>query len=54
MYNKKVMISDILNAILATTGSNFQKMLADFLYAVCQYKNIDFEKVEPTNGDAKK
>ena len=53
MYNKKVMISDILNAILATTGSNFQKMLADFLYAVCQYKNIDFEKVEPTNGDAK-
>lgn len=53
MYNKKIMISNIINSIISTTGMNFQQSFVTFLDVVCRYKNLKFEKIHPTNGDAK-
>ncbi len=53
MYNKKIMISNIINSITSTTEMNFQHAFVSFLDIVCKYKNLRFEKVQPSNGDAK-
>lgn len=53
MYNKKLMILNIVNSIISTTEMNFQRNFTVFLDIVCSYKNIKFEKVQPSNGDAK-
>ena len=53
MYNKKIMIMNIINAINSKTGMNFQNTFTTFLSVVCSYKKLKFEKVQPANGDYK-
>lgn len=53
MYGKRVKIANIMNSINACTGMSFQKKVVELLEILCEQKNLRFEKVEPTNGDAK-
>lgn len=53
MYSKKIMISNIINAIISTTEMNFQQIFVSFLELICKHNNIRFEKVQPSNGDSK-
>lgn len=53
MYSKKIMIANIINAITSFTEMRFQQTFVSFLEIVCKYKGLTFEKVQPSNGDAK-
>lgn len=53
MYGKKLKIGNIMNAINSCTEMNFQKRITILLDIICDEKGLDFEKVQPSNGDAK-
>lgn len=53
MYSKKIMIANIINAITSFTEMRFQQIFVNFLEVICKYKGLTFEKVQPSNGDAK-
>ena len=53
MYSKKLKIGNIMNAINACTEMNFQKRISILLDVLCDSKGLKFEKVQPSNGDAK-
>lgn len=53
MQSKKMMVSNIVNAITASTEMKFQEKFVEFLSIICMYNNLEFEKVQPSNGDAK-
>ena len=53
VYSKRIIISNIINAIISTTEMNFQQTFVSFLEVICKYNNLSFEKVQPANGDAK-
>ena len=47
------MIANIMNAINACTEMNFQKRIVILLDILCDESGFEFEKVQPSNGDAK-
>ena len=53
MYGKKLKIGNIMNAINSCTEMNFQKRITILLDIICDEKGLKFEKVQPSNGDAK-
>ena len=53
MYGKKLKIGNIMNAINSCTEMNFQKRITILLDIICDEKGLNFEKVQPSNGDAK-
>ncbi len=53
MYGKKLKIGNIMNSINSCTEMNFQKRVVIVLDILCESKGLKFEKVEPSNGDAK-
>lgn len=53
MSRKKIMIANIMNAINACTEMNFQKRVVILLDVLCSENGYNFEKVQPSNGDAK-
>lgn len=53
MSSKRIMIANIMNAINACTEMNFQKKVTILLSVLCDEIGLSFEKVQPSNGDAK-
>lgn len=53
MYSKKIKIGNIMNAINSCTGMNFQKRVSNVFEILCDENGLKYEKVEPSNGDAK-
>ena len=53
MYTKKIDVIHIMNAIEACTEMNFQKKLTIILEIICEKNNMNFEKIQPSNGDGK-
>ena len=53
MYSKKLAVSNIINAIISSTEMHFQEKMMELLDTICKYKDVEFEKVQPANGDAK-
>lgn len=53
MYGKKLKIGNIMNSVNSCTEMNFQKRVVIVLDILCESKGLKFEKVEPSNGDAK-
>lgn len=54
MNNKNVIVANILNCILSSTGMNFQSKFTTMIEVICKYKyGVKFEKIQPSNGDGK-
>jgi len=53
MSRKRIMVANIMNAINACTEMNFQKRVTVLLDVLCDEMELKFEKVQPSNGDAK-
>lgn len=53
MYSKKLAATNIISAIISSTEMHFQQKMVELIDTICKYKGIVFEKVQPSNGDAK-
>lgn len=53
MYSKRLAVSNIISAIFYSTEMHFQEKMVILLDTICKYNNIEFEPIQPSNGDAK-
>jgi len=53
MYSKKLAVSNIIYAITSSTEMHFQEKMFELIDTICKYKGVEFERVQPANGDAK-